>query len=447
MIPYVGLGYRRLNRQTISGRNAAGTIAALAFYGPAQPTYITLYEVTGSERDIGTAPVIGKPPRVGALVASGSAGGRQFFAASPVLVTGGRVRIDTKLFRATKENVLLEEIPGILSGTVSVDPNADPIWQFEGEAVLSDWLPDPFEDWIAPVIDTISRYEDGSGPARERFQLGLYRVRPYPKRFEQWGGTVLIRGYDPLWTLRASVNGSAYTVNAGTNYSAAVRTILEARGFTRHSIQSTSGTLPKKRTWISGTPWLQIINDLLRSNGFYPLWPDHTGLLRSRRFQTLGSLDPAVTYRDTDVIGVVVQEPDEDRFANHVVVLGNSPSGTSFRRVITNNDPDSPSSTVRLDFTKSIFEKSPDYETQAAVDSRAEYLMERANSMNVRMQVQTKRLRQFQMHEAIAFDLYTNEGQLVADGKWRMERVTIPMGLDAQPEWVVTRLMPFEEVA
>lgn len=450
--PFLPIGQRRLTRQAATAPRPIGAVVTHAFFGPAPPLVVSLFAVTGDERDIGTGPTITILPTRGDLIdvdVSGAEGGRRFYQRKGSIVAGGNVTVEPKLFLATKENTLLDDISWMMDGPgrVKVDPSADPIWNFEAEAIIHDDLPEAYQHWFAPVLDLITTRSDGLGRVRTRQQLGLYKTRPYPQRVDQWGGTVLMRGYDALWTLRSDFPGSPYTVAAGTNYSEAVRTILDARGFTRHSIQSTGNVLPRKRSWDSDTSWLQIINNLLRGNGFLPLAPDNTGQLRSRRFQRIGDLDPAATHTAADVVETVVIEPDEERFANHVLVEGTSPSGASFRREITNNDPNSPSSTVVLDFTKGIYEKSPDYRSQSAVDDRAEYLMERANSLQVRMQVRTKMLREFALHEAIKFDLSTNAGRRVATGKWRMEQVEVIMSEDCQPTWVVSRLEPFEEVA
>ena len=461
--PAIPIGMSRMTRQALTMPGAIRSVAVEAYFGEPPVLYVTEYAATGSELDIGGAPVI--PTRLmkpgDSWIAaterarssqsvkvdiSGYGSNKKYYSREHTGVTGGVVSVETKLFTCFEDGSLKDDISGMIqNGRVTVDPLSDPIWKFEAEAEWGDWLPDPYQDWIAPVIDTVSIFEDGSSKVRERFQLGMYRVKPYPKKIDRTGGTVMLSGNDALWTLRSDFTGSYYAVAAGTNYSAAVRTILDARGMTRHAIQSTSNTLGKKRSWLSGTPWLVIINDLLRANGFYPLWPDNTGVLRSRRFQKLGDLEPAITYTDMDVVETVTIEPDEERFANHVVVLGNSPSGNKYRRSLTNSDPSSPSSTTYLGFTKGIFEKKPDYATQAAVDDRAAYLMERANSLQVRMEVQTKRLRDFQLYEAIAFDLETNAGQQVADGKWRMDRLDVSMGLDCQPIWIVSQLQPFDE--
>lgn len=448
MLPRIAIGAERMSRSLITERSAAGALARDAFFGDLPPMFVSRFDITGDLADVGMAPLIAV--RRGPLVAvdvSGAKEGTRYYQRKGALVAGGLVTVEPRMMLANADNTHTYDISWVMqSGRVTLDPLADPIWKFEGNALLSDFLPEKYQDWIAPIMDVTTSRADGLGRERNSFQLGLYRVRPYPKAMDQWGGTVQMRGYDALWTLRTDIVGAPYSVAAGTNYSVKIREILEARGFTRHSIQSTSATLPKKRTWESNVSWLQVLNDLAKENGFYALSPDHAGIIRSRRFQRIGDLDPAVSYGANDIVDTVLLDPDEERFANHVVVEGNSPSGTSFRRELINKDPASKASTVSLNFTKSIHERSPDFKSQAAVDARAEYLMERANSMQVRMQVRTKMLRQFSIHEAIKFNFDTNSGQEVARGKWRLERVTIDMGLNCQPEWIVSQLEPFEEV-
>jgi len=452
MRPYLPLGKDRLETRDMLPTSGTAAITSFAYFGPAPTEFVSKYEITGSLDDIGTAPVYpvvrDKSGAIKTVISGPTQNEILFHQKYTARVTGGTVTVEPRLFRATQTGTLLDDISNLVvgAGRVTIDPAGDPIWTFETEALWDDFLPDPYQDWIAPVVDLIAPLEDGSGNARTRYRYGLYKVRPYPLTADKWGGTVQLRGYDALWTLRADVTGSAYTVAAGTNLRTAITTILSARGYTTHNIEATSETLPKKRTWKALTNWLTIINDLCKEAGFYPLWVDQRGTPTTRTVARLAKQEPAVVYTGSDVIDRVDLEPDEERFGNHIVVLGNAPSGGAFRAERINKDAASPTSITRLGFTKAIYEEGTDYKTQNAVDKRADYLMDRAQTMWVRATVQTMYPREFDLHEAIAFDLETNAGQRVMTGKWRTERCEISIGgPQCHPVWTLAQLQDFDD--
>lgn len=121
----------------------------------------------------------------------------------------------------------------------------------------------------------------------------------------------------------------------------------------RYVLPVSSKTAPVDQPWDVGTPWITVANDMLHAVGCYNHWFDNDGILRSRLLDDGATRTPDVVYAAGD--GFIVPPADEDvedtRFANQVVVVVNNPDREPLVAVATNNDPDSPTSTVALGMT------------------------------------------------------------------------------------------------
>jgi hypothetical protein len=370
----------------------------------------------------------------------------------PARVAGGIQITDAVCYRATRENAFLAEIP-VVNGEVAVDLNAAVAMTFTGE-VLGTELLTPFRDWIAPVITIERPSTDGTGNVLEVQQLGLYQVQPAEKRFTAASSRFAIDGRDPTWLLASDVIARPYNIAAGVNYSVAIRQVIESAGISRHAIQTTAATLPRKRSWKPGTTKLQIANDLARSNGFLSLFADRTGRIRSRRFQRLGTTAAArtISTANGDVIRELTLTPDQERLTNHVVVVGNNPDGDPVIAERLNDDPSSPTSTVSLGspddpvvITKYVEDSNID--DQDAADQLADRLMDEGTSAFVRMEVVTFAIANWTPNDIIACDIVNETGDQIANGKWRWTGLRLGFGSSGRTTWTLEKLMPWAQVS
>lgn len=360
---------------------------------------------------------------------------------------GGAARITTQLYRATADNVWLEDISDrVEAGSITVDISRTTPMTLEATTTQPDVVT-AATDWIAPV--TTYSYPDATTgrTVTVRHQLGLYLVMPSTKTYTAAQGIERIDAYDPLWLLAASGPGEPWSRASGQNVGIAIETVCNLAGV-RHAIQTTSQTLPKRRTWPWNATWLEIANDLARSIGFVPLWPDRTGRVRSHRFRKLGSVQPArlISHTNGMVIDTVTLDPDMTRFCNHVVVVGNDPKGNPVVAERLNNDRNSPTSTTTLGFRKSRFEEDPNIDDQDAADQLADRLIEQGSSVYQRMTVRTLPVLDWEIGEVTQVDIATDAGDPVASGRWRWDRLTMGLGVDATCEWRLSKLVSFGTV-
>jgi hypothetical protein len=193
---------------------------------------------------------------------------------------------------------------------------------------------------------------------------------------------------------------------------------------------------------------------LARSIGFVPLWSDRTGRARCHRFRKLGDLEAARTISSSQrsVIDTVTLEPDLTRLCNYVVVVGNDPKGVPVVASRLNDDPDSPTSTVRLGTAADPvriprFEEDPNISDQDAADQLADRIMDRGSSVYQRVTVRTLPVLDWEIGDTATLDIATDTGYQVATGKHRWERLSMGLGVDATVEWVFNKLVPWSKVS
>jgi hypothetical protein len=366
---------------------------------------------------------------------------------NPADILGSGSNIGTALYRATAENVWLEDISNkVEGGSIAVDMNQDTPMTFSGRT-LENGVLTAYDDWIAPVM-TYRRLDEETGlELTMTRQLGLYLVMPPIREFTAAQGVDTIDGRDPLWLLASAGPGAAWSRATGQNIGIAIETVCGLAGV-RHAIQTTSMTLPKRRTWPWNATWLQIANDLARMAGFVPLWTDRVGRVRSHKFRKLGSVEPArlISHTNRMVVDQVRIEPDMNRFCNHVVVVGNDPKGNPVVAERLNNDVNSETSTVTLGFTRSLFEEDPNIDDQDAADALADRLIEQGSSVYQRMSVRTMPVLDWEPGDINQIDIETDHGEPVASGRWRWDRLEMGLGADATVQWTMSKLVSFGTV-
>jgi hypothetical protein len=122
-----------------------------------------------------------------------------------------------------------------------------------------------------------------------RFNLGAYFT---PTPTTQAGGDPLVHDVEAvdILDLLDDPVGDAYAVPAGDSYLATVEEILLGRGYTRYVLdqRDIGMVLPTARTWSmdQNMTWLGIVNDLLSSIGYQPIWSDWDGQPRIEPYAT-----------------------------------------------------------------------------------------------------------------------------------------------------------------
>jgi len=339
---------------------------------------------------------------------------RVAIASKQTLTRKGITRISAELWLANTNNEMIQEITAIaLDGKISVNLN-NLIKSAISLKVTDAEIITPYSSVIAPFLKIT---QDG---ITERHQLGLYITTPGKHTHRQTSTTGDIEGKDLLWILENDYVGANYSLAAGANIIAAASAIITAKGL-RLSIPTSSATLSLAKTWPPDVSKLTIINDLLNAAGYYTLWADRQGVLRSQPYFELSTAHPALELFSGEgsvVIDAIEQDGVYDVIANQIIVYKENTQGTPIRVTRTNNDPASPVSTVSLGriITRVIKDTNiADLATAKAIAKRA---IEESSSYTNKLKVTTFPLPARELHEVYELAIYNDLGQPVGFGLW-----------------------------
>jgi hypothetical protein len=348
-------------------------------------------------------------------VAHLSASWRDAITVNQTRARNGVTHFSAELWLSNTDGAMLQNISEtIVDGKVSAN-SANTIKTALNITSLDPDVVTPYASVVAPfAVQT-----DLEGNV-DRQQLGLYITTPAKRSHRQAYSTGTIEGRGLEWILDNDAFGATYNLAAGVNYIQAVIDIISAKGL-RYSIPASALTLPLARTWGPDKSKLDIINDLLNGAGYYTLWADRFGVLKSRPYFELANATPTLELYSGEgslVIDVVEQEGIYDSVANQVIVYKENPSGTPIRVTRTNNDPSSPTSTVSLGRTITRVIKDSDIADVATAQATARMAIEQAASVTNKLRVTTLPVPARDLHEVYDLALYNADGKPVGFGLW-----------------------------
>jgi hypothetical protein len=183
-----------------------------------------------------------------------------------------------------------------------------------------------------------------------------------------------VSAYDQLQVYTDDLLTTRYTVAAAENVVAAVTTLL---GGVAASIAPSTATLVAAKEYDPGTSKLKIINDLLGMINYESLSFDEDGVAVVQPYTAPSVRTEEYVYA-TDQSGLMVPEADQelDLFSvpNQWTLVVSEPDQPAIVSTYTNNDPGSPTSTVRRDRIISDFRIEVEAVDQATLDAKVERL-------------------------------------------------------------------------
>lgn len=179
-----------------------------------------------------------------------------------------------------------------------------------------------------------------------------------------------VEGYDQLQVYADDLVPDRYTVPAGVAYTDAVAALL---GPVDKRVTPHPAVLPTAKEWEPGTSKLAIINELLDAINYESLSFDEDGVAVVVPYVPPSERPAEYTYAD-DAVSVmspeVTQELDLFEIPNRWVLVVSDPDREPLRAVYTNNDPASPTSTIRRQRIITDFRDEEDAADQAALDAK-----------------------------------------------------------------------------
>ncbi len=354
------------------------------------------------------------------------------------------IRMTPALYIADSSGRVTRDISDyVANGTVTWDLSRD-IPMTMSARILERGIVSPYSDYMIPRLRV--DYTDGTSVESSLgfFSASLPRVTETPQQ-----RTEDIDGRDLTWKLAVDALTAATSYASGANIISTVQTII-GTVTSRYSIPSSSATLPEARSYEAGTSKLRLVNDLLLAAGYYPVFADKDGILRSMAFRALKSVTPAVTYRapatdNVRVLRSVDLEPIEDALANRIVVIRDSSTDSPYTKVVTNANASSPTSTATLGATITKVIRSGRLASNSAADSLATRLLEEASTFLYRMRIQTTPDPARAPHEVYSLDIRNDAAEIVADGTWWCTSWTIGFTTDnAVMSHTLNKLVTYE---
>lgn len=185
----------------------------------------------------------------------------------------------------------------------------------------------------------------------QEYPLGVFLL-PSPARKVK-GASVYreIAGYDLTQILLEDKFTSRYYLPAGTMHTEAVKRIVNSAGLLNLAISASTTVLARDREYQPGTSKLDAINELLSECSYTSLWADATGRLRAASYVLPSLRHPDIGYLDDGQSCIIADSEGEelDIFAipNVFVVTSSSPDGGELSATYINDNPLSPTSTVK----------------------------------------------------------------------------------------------------
>lgn len=157
----------------------------------------------------------------------------------------------------------------------------------------------------------------------EEYPCGRYIVTSAEKSSSAGRTETEITGYSVLYLAKRTVVEERLHFSAGAGYLATVRALLIASGISAIITDDASSAVLQtdREDWDPGTPYLDIINQLLSECGYADVWPDMAGAVHISK-PAAGSASE-VTHRYSEGQYSVIADPwkrSDDRYGKYNVV-------------------------------------------------------------------------------------------------------------------------------
>lgn len=156
--------------------------------------------------------------------------------------------------------------------------------------------------------------------------------------------------YDKAIILKEDKLTDRYYIPAGTNYIAAVKTLLLTAGIDKYIIENSELSTGTDLEFEIGTSKLDVVNELLYAINYNPIHFDFKGFAVTERYIEPMERQTEFEYMTNDrslILPNASQLTDYYNVPNVVVRYLDNPDASPLRSVYVNNNPDSLVSTVR----------------------------------------------------------------------------------------------------
>jgi hypothetical protein len=225
-------------------------------------------------------------------------------------------------------------------------------------------------NWLSDRIQPFALLRMRNGNYIE-FPLGIFLLSSPIRKDSNKNVYREVEAFDGLLILRDDKFDTRYTVTAGTNYRQAVIDILASAGITKQNIEQTDKVLPVDMEFAPGTEKLEAINALLQAINYTPIHVDVYGYFTSMTYRSPSIRAAEYTYKD-DELSIIYPGMEEEldlfNVPNKWVVVCSNAEQSLFS-TYTNDNPNSPTSTVNRGRTIVDYREVTDIADQQSLDA------------------------------------------------------------------------------
>lgn len=220
---------------------------------------------------------------------------------------------------------------------------------------------------------------------------------------------VEIEGYSLLYLAQRTKTEGIYHIDAGTNYIAAINALLLGAGLANYGGDDTTAVMATAREdWDEGTPYIEIINQLLGEIGYNSAWVDMQGKVWLTKYVDPGMDAIDHTYRaDGESIITADYSYSDDSFdkANVFKLYCQNPEFEEpLSATAVNDDDASPFSTISLGARVLYVESVDNVPDQATLQAKADEMMRKSKYRTEMVEFTTAIVPGHQTYDTLAID-------------------------------------------
>lgn len=261
------------------------------------------------------------------------------------------------------------------------------LWMPKGRVIAREYA---FFSHIQPII--LNQIVGNENSGWIDFPLGVFLLSSPTRKDDISSVHRSIEAYDLSLILRDDKFLQRYTILEGTNYYDAIITILRSAGIYYYNIEQTIKNLPRTIEFDPGTEKLEAVNELLSQLNYTPVFVDEEGYFVSRAYISPSERSADYEYIDDEQsVTLIGAEEELDTFnvPNVFTVVRTNEEEGPLISTFTNNNPNSPLSTVNRERNIVDFREITDIADQAALDAYVQRIAFEASQIYGRIQFKT----------------------------------------------------------
>lgn len=292
-------------------------------------------------------------------------------------------------------------------------------------------------DWLSNCIQPFFMLKLGMDWLE--WPLGVF-ILSSPKKQGNIIVTREVEAYDLSQILIDDKFADRYTINADTNYIAAIKALLQGAGITKINIQATDKVLSTAREFEIGTTKLSAINKLLSEINYTQLIVDEYGYFVSSQYRSPSERVAEYTYKDDNMSILahgMTEELDLFNVPNKWVVVLSNPELEPLSSVYENNNPNSITSTVSRGRTIVDFREVDNIADQESLDAYVQRIANNASQVYGYINFETA----IMPHHSYSDVMNLEYSKLGIVGKYSETNWTLPLQAGAMMQHQVRKVV------